>query len=56
MLPGTYDGSGATAIVGPKVSKPMGGDCAYTLLGAPRSQKSLSRGVYIVNHHKVLVR
>lgn len=53
---GTYDGSGATAIVLPKASKLVGGDYAYTLLGAPRSQKSLSRGVYIVNHHKVLVR
>lgn len=53
---GTYDGSGATAIVLPKASKLVGGDYAYTLLGAPRLQKSLSRGVYIVNHHKVLVR
>lgn len=53
---GTYDGSGATAIVGPKVSKPTDHDSVYTLLGTPRSQKSLSHGVYIVSHHKVLVR
>ena len=53
---GIYDGSEATAIVGPKVSKPTDHDSVYTLLGTPRSQKSLSHGVYIVSHHKVLVR
>ena len=55
-ITGTYDGSETTAINGVKVSKPMSHDYAYTLLGTLRSQQSLSRGVYIVNHHKVLVR
>ena len=55
-ITGTYDGSETTAINGVKVSKPMSHDYAYTLLGTLRSQQSLSRGVYIVIHHKVLVR
>ena len=55
-ITGCYDGSETTAINGVKVSKPMSHDYAYTLLGTLRSQQSLSRGVYIVNHHKVLVR
>ena len=55
-ITGSYDGSETTAINGVKVSKPTDHDSVYTLLGTPRSQKSLSHGVYIVSHHKVLVR
>ena len=56
VVNGTYDGSQATAIGTLKASKSSSRDYAYTLLGMPRRQSSLSRGVYIVNHQKIVVR